>query len=138
MSFLRKDRRAELVAALRASPAVLEPPPFGEGGLAGRMARHAKQFAERSGTVELTVTPKEIREIADALAAKPAVLETVTVEALAHIIDPKAFIIPNSTRFEIKERQREAIAKAQSIRALIGHPASKGEPVSSTNKAGGE
>jgi hypothetical protein len=50
---------------------VVQPPPFGEGGLAGRMARHAKQFAEHSGTVELTVTPKEIREIADALAALP-------------------------------------------------------------------
>lgn len=48
---------------------VLEVPQFGEGGLAGRMARHAKQLAEHQGTVELTVTAKEIAQIAAALAA---------------------------------------------------------------------
>ncbi len=44
--------------------------------------------------------------------------EVPTREALAHIIDPKCFIIPNSTRFEIKDRQRDAFAKADAILAL--------------------
>jgi len=45
-----------------------------------------------------------------------------TVDDIAAIIDPKAFIIPNSKRFEIVDRQRDARTKAAAILALVGEP----------------
>jgi len=43
-------------------------------------------------------------------------------EAIAHIIDPNAFVIVNSKRFEIKQRQEDAFAKADRILAIHPQP----------------
>lgn len=42
-------------------------PVLGEGGLWGSFARYAKRFAEHKGTVEVTMTLREIETIRDAL-----------------------------------------------------------------------
>jgi hypothetical protein len=116
----RKEELGLAQSPAAPSPIVLDPPPFGEGGLAGRMARHAKQFANHKGTVELTVTPKEIREIADALAPKAAVLDPVTVERCAKVAE--AFDIPlHHTGVKPRVEQVEKNIAA-AIRALIGEP----------------
>ena len=45
-------------------------------------------------------------------------MTTAAREDIARIIDPHAFVIVNSKRFEIKQRQEEAFAKADTILAL--------------------
>lgn len=50
--------------------------------------------------------------------ASPPPVAGAEREQIARIIDPRAFVIPDSKRFDIKARQREALEKADEIAAL--------------------